>query len=205
MKIHKYDNYNQYVEYQTLANHKKQKNVWVHQTTIAAICHWYEKNIGEYKTVLCHGTRNGAEQGFFHRHTERNIEVLGTEISDTATNYKETIRWDFTKQKPEWVGYWDIVYSNSFDHSPTPWQTIQTWRDQLSHDGLLVIDHTVWNEETNTKPNKVDCLDISFKELEKMIVQAGMRIETKKRFNMNSDHMKNICESWFYFARRVDG
>ena len=49
-----------------------------------------------------------------------NVNVLGTEISSTATNYPNTIEWDFHDVKEEWVSNVDIVYSNSIDHSYKP-------------------------------------------------------------------------------------
>ena len=203
MKVHQYDSYEQYIANQTEANKRKIKNVWVHQTTMAAIINWYVREHNTPPTkILCHGTRNGAEQSFFRRHSKVNIEVLGTEISETATQFPDTIQWDFTHQKPEWVGYWDIVYSNSFDHTPTPAETICTWRDQINDNGLLVIDHSVWNERTNNKPDPVDCLDISFEELENLIKVSGMEIITRKPFRTNNDHLNKVCDSWFYFIRK---
>ena len=202
MKVHEYSSYEEYVANQTEENKRKIENVWVHQTTMAAVVRWYRRHIGEPSKILCHGTRNGAEQLFFKRHTNNSIEVLGTEISETATQFDNTIQWDFTKQKPEWVGYWDIVYSNSFDHSPFPTETICEWRDQLNEKGLLVIDHSVWNSATNNKPDPVDCLDISFNELENLITSNGMTIETRKPFKTNNDHANKVCDSWFYFIRK---
>ena len=203
MKTYNYDSYEQYVANQTEANKRKIKNVWVHQTTMAAIVNWYVRQYNMPPTkILCHGTRNGAEQHFFERHSKVAIEVLGTEISETATQFPKTIHWDFTLQKPEWIGYWDIVYSNSFDHTPTPTETICTWRDQVRDGGLLVIDHTVWNDKTNNKPDPVDCLDISFEELENLIVDNNMEIITRKPFKTNNDHFNKVCDSWFYFIRK---
>ncbi|MBK6621188.1 MAG: hypothetical protein IPG32_10020 [Saprospirales bacterium] len=49
-----------------------------------------------------------------------NCEVIGTEISDSASKFSHTIEWDFHEVKPEWIGRADFIYSNSFDHSYDP-------------------------------------------------------------------------------------
>ena len=74
--------------------------IWVYlkKVTIDAIV----ENMNSANTVLCHGTRNGAEQRYFKDHW-KNAEVLGTEISDTATQFPMTVEWDMQKQ-PEIMG-----------------------------------------------------------------------------------------------------
>lgn len=204
MKTFDYDSYEQYVDKQTEANKRKIKQVWVLESTVAAIVNWYLLQYGESPSkILCHGTRNGAEQRLFTKRVGADIEILGTEISETAEQFPNTIQWDFTKQNREWIGYWDIVYSNSFDHTPTPAETICAWRDQVKDDGLLVIDHSVWNESANNKPDPIDCLDISFEELENLITEHGMEIVTRKPFRTNNQRPDRTYESWFYFIKKA--
>ena len=54
MKLHKYENYDEYVKEQTQANVAKLKNVWVRENAI--------QKVVSYKpfasSILCHGTRN---------------------------------------------------------------------------------------------------------------------------------------------------
>ena len=205
MKIYEYKDYDEYLQMQKKANHQKMDNVWVHRTTIAAIVNFYRRNIGEPKKVLCHGTRNGAEMFFFKKHLNNwDLDILGTEISDTAHFFGHTVQWDMQKPKQEWVGQWDIVYSNSIDHCLDPVECLTTWRDQLTEGGLLVVDHSVWLDEHNVKPNKTDCLDMSFEELEDLFEQLEMVVEGKRPFKENLGHKKKQVESWFYFVRRKD-
>tara|TARA_R110000744_G_scaffold334643_10_gene439961 strand:- start:1282 stop:1896 length:615 start_codon:yes stop_codon:yes gene_type:complete len=203
MKVYEYESYEQYVEKQTMANKAKIDRAWIVKSTVAAIKNWYVREYDKLPTkILCHGTRNGAEQKLFKSLIGNDVEVLGTEISETAIDFPDTVQWDFTDQNVDWVGYWDIVYSNSFDHSPTPTKTICAWRDQLNDGGVLVLDHSSWNEFNNTKPNSVDCLDISFKELEELINDNGMRIITRKPFRSANDRPNSTYESWFYFIKK---
>ena len=91
--------------------------------------------------ILCHGTRNGAEQKFF-RGFFPDARIVGTEISDTATQFPDTIQWDFHEVKPEWVDSVDLIYSNSWDHSYDPKVLFAAWSRCISPKGLMVIEHT---------------------------------------------------------------
>ena len=88
MKVFKYHNYDHYVKAQTEGNKRKIDNVYVDSKVVNAIA----KLKGEANTILCHGTRNGAEQKMFLE-CYPDAEVLGTEISDTADSMapEETI------------------------------------------------------------------------------------------------------------------
>lgn len=136
MKIYKYKNYKEYVEWQTIGNKLKIENIYVKEKTIKKI--FEDKKIAE--NILCHGTRNGAEQRYFKKYFP-NSYIIGTEISNTALHFPMTIQHDFTIPKKEWIEKFDIVYSNSFDHSINPEKTIRTWKDQLSSTGKLYLEY----------------------------------------------------------------
>jgi hypothetical protein len=103
--------------------------------------------------VLCHGTRNGAELGYFKRCLP-GATVLGTEISDTATQFKDTIQWDFHEVKPEWIEKVDLLYSNSWDHTYDPIKLFKSWAACIAPDGFMAIDHTKGH-----MPERRDVLD----------------------------------------------
>jgi hypothetical protein len=135
MKIYKYKNYEEYVEAQTFANKLYINYAYVKESTIKKI--FEDKKTAE--NILCHGTKNAAEQKYFKKYFP-DAYVIGTEISETATYFPMTVQHDFTFPKKEWIGKFDIVYSNAFDHSIDPEKTIQTWRDQLSPTGKLYLE-----------------------------------------------------------------
>jgi len=91
---------------------------------------------------ICHGTRNGFEQNFL-RSLSDNLDVIGTDISDTATDYENSVQWDFHDTNDAWTNKQDFVYTNSLDQSWQPHAAVETWLSQLKPDGLLVIEHTV--------------------------------------------------------------
>jgi hypothetical protein len=170
MKIFEYKDYDEYKQIQTDANKLKLNRIWVSNFSLIEI----QKRAGSIiNSILCHGTRNGAEQTLFKKKYP-NAKIIGTEISDTASQFPMTVQWDFMEPKEEWINQFEIVYSNSLDHSIDPLKTITTWVEQLSPIGHLYIDHGFQNR-TNTS-TQMDPLELSQKELEELITQAGGKI-----------------------------
>ncbi|HMN50897.1 MAG TPA: class I SAM-dependent methyltransferase [Xanthobacteraceae bacterium] len=142
--------YEAYKAIQTAANKAKIDWLSVQEVNIAYLCDTLKKRGVQIKKVLCHGTRNGAEQKFFHEAT--GAEVLGTEISDTATQFPMTIQWDFHEVKPEWNGAWDVVFSNSWDHAFDPRKAIGNWLTCVRPGGALVVEWSKIHAETKANP-----------------------------------------------------
>jgi hypothetical protein len=185
-KIYKYKSYEEYVKIQTHVNKEKIKKVYVRKTVIESIVNYINSkhsdlNIEKYN-VLCHGTRNGAEQKYFKEYWP-NANVLGTEISDTATNFEMTIEWDMQKQKDEWINQWDVIYLNSFDHCIYPEEALQTWKNQLSPNGFLFIEYS----EKLSVGNYGDPLDATLDEVKQMMIDAGLNIEEFVDADCNHD------------------
>lgn len=154
MKIYEYENYNEYVSEQIRANKKKLNLVWADEKTIDKIANVVKNP----KAIICHGTRNAAEQKMFKKKYP-NAEIIGTEISDTATQFEMTVQHDFHEQKDEWVEKFDIVYSNAFDHAFDPWKCIKTWSDQLSLEGYMFLELALDpadNKSRSTDPLQID-------------------------------------------------
>jgi hypothetical protein len=92
------------------------------------------------KFGLCHGTRRGLEQKWFKDFLQ--CEVVGTEISDTATDFPDTIQWDFHQVKEDWINSTDFIYSNSWDHSYDPKLCIERWMSCLHQEGICILDYS---------------------------------------------------------------
>jgi hypothetical protein len=90
---------------------------------------------------LCHGTRNGFEQKYLNT-AGRKINAIGTDISETATEFDNTVQWDFHDENPNWVGGFDFIYSNSLDQAWNPKLALKTWLNQVKTGGVVVIEHT---------------------------------------------------------------
>jgi len=126
--------YDMYKDIQVKTNKKKLERVWVKKESIEILC----KEFPNAKRVLCHGTRRGKEQEFFKDFLD--CYAIGTEISDTAESFPDTIEWDFHNVKEEWVNSFDIVYSNSFDHSYKPEECLKAWVECIKDDGVVVLE-----------------------------------------------------------------
>ena len=142
IKIYKYKNYEEYKDTQIYYNKKKIEHVWADEKTLEKIRDFLIENTstGIIKGI-CHGSRNGFEQNFFNKNQDK-FYVIGTDISDTAENYKNSIIHDFHEEKKEWLNSFDFVYSNSLDQSFDPRKAVQTWLNQLKKDGFIIIEHT---------------------------------------------------------------
>lgn len=170
MKIYKYDSYGEYVAEQTAGNKKKINHVFVRKQTMQKI-----KDMKAFAgSVLCHGTRNGAEQKFFREVYGSQLHVVGSEISDTASQFPDTVEWDFMKENPDWVSQFDIVYSNSFDHCFEPVETLKVWGNQLAPGGSLFIEHSF--DPKNNKSRAMDPLELSEEEFLECVKEAGLKV-----------------------------
>ncbi len=159
--------YDRYREVQIAANKAKINNQWVSQEAIEYLADYISSKIPQPGFGLCHGTRRGLEQAWFaHR---LNCNVIGTEISDTATQFPSTIQWDFHDVKPEWLGNVDFIYSNSWDHSYDPVKLFNAWTSCLRPGGILVLEHNV----ASVMPNETDPLGLTLDEMVNLINEIG--------------------------------
>lgn len=170
MKMHKYGSYDEYVAAQKEANQRKLHNIWIRPETVEKIKYNMPHGVS---AILCHGTRNGTEQKLFAAQFPA-AHVLGTEISDTAKDFPNTVQHDFHDENPEWLGKFDIVYSNALDHAMKPTIALRTWKAQLSPTGRLFIEHS-FTEECN-KSTASDPLEVSEKELRAMFERTGLAL-----------------------------
>lgn len=178
MKLYQYDSYEQYKNLQIAANIQKLRNVWCSESTVKRIYESYPDS----KSVLCHGARNGKEVEWFIKHFP-DACVTGTDISPTANEITNMFEWDFHDRKEEWVGQWDIVYSNSFDHSIYPEKCLKTWTDQLSETGVLFIELMIGD---NNSSCRMDPLEISKSEVSTILDTLGFTEECV--YDINATH-----------------
>ena len=176
MEIYEYKDYEEYVKIQTETNKLKLDWSYFNQQgprkgmIIAMVAKYFGETAVD-KDVLCHGTRGGHEQQFFKGLFPKG-HIQGTEISDTASQFKMTFQHDFTKPHPRLINRFDIVYSNSFDHTIDPQETLRVWHEQLREGGFMFIE---WSQR-QAIGNKNDPLKATFKEIEELITEANFEI-----------------------------
>jgi hypothetical protein len=176
MKIYQYKDYDEYVTAQTEANLIKINLVHVSKVTIKKIV----KLHGHAESVLCHGTRNAAEQKFF-KEFYPGADIVGTEISYSATQFPMTVQWDFHKENTDWIGRFDIVYSNSFDHSIDPVKALTVWQNQLTNNGKIYLEHSF-----HVRARSWDPLEIEVNELLDLFEQVGLTVLSQEKTQSNT-------------------
>ena len=150
--LFEHDDYAKYKEIQEEGNKRKINYVWVEEENMNFLADTIKEKIGSPIFGICHGTRRGLEQKWLSE--KLNCKVIGTEISETAIDFPNTIQWDFHEVKKEWISNVDFIYSNSFDHTYKPKECINSWMSCLKPNGLCILEHS-----SNHKPSHVRSLD----------------------------------------------
>ena len=154
--LHKYNTYNEYRAAQITGNLLKIDSIWADEESIREVYLNVLEN-SEINNVLAHGVRNGYEVKCFKKF---GINVIGTDISETATKFEDCLVHDFHDIKSEWINFFDLVYSNSLDHAFDPQLALTVWLEQLNPTGALVIElssghsplHSNWMDPFGVKP-----------------------------------------------------
>lgn len=134
--------YKRYRQIQEEGNKRKIDSVWVLEENIEFLANYINSRISPVHFGLCHGTRRGKEQEWFKKYLKSDARIIGTEISETAAEFPDTIQWDFHEIKDEWIGVVDFIYSNSFDHSYDPEKCLNAWISCLRPGGVCILEHT---------------------------------------------------------------
>ncbi len=161
--------YQLYRKVQEEGNKEKIDRVWAKEENLKFIATYIKENYGTASFGLCHGTRRGKEQEWLGKHL--GCEVLGTEISETATQFPNTIQWDFHEVKPEWVNNVDFIYSNSLDHSYDPEKCLNAWMSCVKSGGFCFIEHGDFHGPAGS--DKLDPFGASIMIMPYLILQWG--------------------------------
>ena len=132
-----------YAEYRaTQIKHNKRKlsHVWADVTTLSRVVDDLRSH-GLGATGICHGARNGFEVTWLREHLGG--DIIGTDISETATEFPHMCVWDFHDDNPDWLGQFDFVYTNSLDQAMDPARALNAWAKQITPRGRIYIEHTM--------------------------------------------------------------
>jgi hypothetical protein len=132
--------YQKYKSIQEDANKQFLDSVWVLEDNIVFLADYLKRSLPSLAFGICHGTRRGDEQRWFGENLQ--CHVIGTDISETATQFPNSVQWDFHELNPEWEGKADFIYSNALDHSYDPEACLNTWIKTLRIGGLCIIEHS---------------------------------------------------------------
>ena len=140
--LHEYSSYEEYRQVQILHNKRKLHDVWADKATLDLVIERVRNEFPKIESLsaICHGTRNGFEQNYIASKLE--VEVVGTDISETANQFPRSVQWDFHNRNDKWINKCNFIYTNSLDQSWKPQLALSTWLEQLQGGGLLFIEHT---------------------------------------------------------------
>jgi len=186
MHLNKYKDFDEYKNYQINGNKGNSDGQWCQENEIQFLSKYLLENVSPLNFGICHGTKQGSEQKWFSQYT--NAKVIGTEISDSAKSYPNTIEWDFHKVKDEWLDNIDFIYSNALDHSYDPIMCLNSWMSCVKITGLCILEWTISHGEDNT--SMVDPFGASEKEYEEMILNQHFLIKDKLIYQLSQIEKK---------------
>ena len=162
MKLWEYKDYEEYVQAQIdgIYKHPSVKdNVnyeWVQKEEIPFI---YNKIIIPHfnklgiipKFGICHGAKLGKENMWFEKIT--GIDFIGTDLVIKSNKEMKLINWDFNKENELWKNKFDILYSNAFDHSDNPSNTLEVWKKTMKDTSICILEYSQNDTQcTSTDP-----------------------------------------------------
>ena len=184
MKLLKFNSYEDYKRIQIETNKRKLQKISTTAKELRFVANFIQKNIPEASFGLCHGVRNGYEVKQLR--ALLGVNVLGTEISETANQFEHVMQWDFHDVKQEWTGNVDFIYSNAWDHSYDPDAMLRSWMSCLRPNGRCFLQWT--RRHTDRALRGADCFGLSFDEMIQWAskdykVEKVKKIQEFKSFN----------------------
>lgn len=180
MKIYEHSTYQEYVDAQVGKNKEKFDRVSVKAKTIKWIADYIVSRELSANNIICHGVRNGKEIRNFKKYFP-DAKYVGTDISDTVIDYDFGVQHDFHDSKAVWAGLFDVLYTNSLDHSYDPQKAIEAFKESVTPNGALFIE---WSEKGHgyegNELDAADCFQASLEEYIDLFVDHFKVIETHK-------------------------
>jgi len=206
MKQIKFSSYEQYLHAQRLTVMKRGFGPYFCDMEMIRIAEWCRRNGLQVRYGICHGARNGLECDELMRHLPMS-EIIGTDIAPYSGKSKQmagqakVIEWDFNKQRKEWIGRFDLVYTNSLDHSNDPPTTLSVWLEQLVWNGALFVQ---WNR-SNLNVKGGDCFGADLLEMIDLLNSTGRLVDmiyVKTDWQKGSMFRRHGLECVIYVVRK---
>lgn len=147
-----YKDYKEYLKQQVVrAESKWGRKPEFNDPFIKSLKNTFNKvNVGQPKSICCMGVRDGTEL-FVLKELFPKAEVIGVDITENIKTIKtenkvKVYLQDFNNLPNGWTDKFDLVFSNSLDHSFNPSNTIKEWHRATSKYILLELST---HSETN--------------------------------------------------------
>lgn len=155
--------YEQYRELQVGKNKREIDYVWVKEENIAYLSQYLKSHVDRpIRFGVCHGSKRGREQEWFNYYLGQG-QIIGTDISETAKDFPNSVQWDFHEVKLEWIDAVDFIYSNALDHSYDPEKAINAWLQCVRPGGYCIVEWHTFGESVNiTDPFSSDLVQLVY-------------------------------------------
>jgi len=126
--------------------------------------------------MVCLGTRNNHERNCFDEFLEdQGIDAFSLDISPLS---KADFIMDFNELPKEWEEKWDIVFSNSLDHSISATKAFSEWLRVVAKGGILVVGFCVGENDLTA----ADCCTFNIDEVDEFMMQKNEKFHLIKKF-----------------------
>ncbi len=138
-----------YEQYEAIQKHRSDRKWGTQNFNADILFSMLDKvidDIFETKTVVCMGIRKGNEYSSIKDYKKfRNLpEIYGVDINPKVTGVGDNcFCFDFSKLPKEWGDKFDLLYSNSLDHSFDVNDTLKEWSRVVRKGGYLLLDLSV--------------------------------------------------------------
>jgi len=178
MELLEFKDYATYVKAQKRTVGKRGIGPYFTDLQMDSIAAWMYLRGKRVDNGICHGARDGLEVREFQR-VFPTAAFFGTDLFPYSSRIERdkcfkkkhpVIAHDFSEVSEEWVGKFDLVYSNSLDHARDPVKAMNTWIGQLNQNGYLFL---VW-DKAYVLAKGGDCFGASLYEYMELANQVGV-------------------------------
>jgi len=174
---YEHKDYDWYVEVQRRLTALKTNNgrdyfTWCTEDMIKEVNELVHQYLPIIDSIVCHGCRCGTEVEIF-RKLNPQAKVYGTDLYGDAYKFDRTCfrEMDFDIVPVEWLDYFDMIYSNSIDHSRDPINTLLAWKTELRNGGICFVDFN-WGRGVSRE----DCFRLDGMDYETEIKDIGKKV-----------------------------
>lgn len=178
----------------------KCNNIYTTEENIEIISKYIINKINGRKAI-CHGVGLGYELTWFSMNLE-NLDIIGTDIakdviekkSDYMKNKGIILNIDYNELLVEWIDAFDIIYTNSLNHTYDPQKTLDYWMSSLKDNGRCFIEMNVINKAYSTSFEPFSITIKGFKELVKDLYDIDdiLELNDVKTHNIKENKYSNI-------------
>jgi len=131
--------------------------------------------------MICMGTRNNFERDEWQEGLQnKNTKVYSLDIAGRA---EPDFKCDFNYLPTNWNEKWDIIFSNSIDHSIDAEKTFYKWFSVLKSGGIMIIG---FDEHLGLAP--ADCCAFEKNNVREFVTEENKLFEYIKTIELSYDY-----------------